>query len=572
MQVNGTDVNLDFRKDGNKISIHAPDLFDSNYNFSGGWELDPSTQSGSTIYISDRQNLTQVSIDINNASALQDLGGGEWLLNAYLINNNTANTFYMNSSDVTWLKINSTYSWYYLTNSITEINDTKITSWSTSTNVVLTTGNRGYVLADGASSFLNITNSNLSYLGSSATNKFGVTYANNSNSNVSNSYFIRNTRGINLVNSNNSIFNNNTFFGSVSGGVDLTSSNNNTFTNNLMQGEGGSGSGMVLVSSNYNNFSNNNMTTNSGSTGRGLDYGSSSSNTFLSNQISSSGANAALYSNAATVSNSNTFENNTIFTTSGGTVSITNIFNNSFKNGSIYKPDGGNSVYVLLIDDTNIFVNTNFTSYRRINFNNNLSYFNYSNNSGTTFVNTNLSASKTLRRNINNWTLTNISLEENITSGTVTSYYNITGLNPNVEYQIYNDTNIDFNLTTDSNGQLPLFFINLNTTVKSIKVLQVASEGATTYNVSGYVNDSLGASLESVSVVNGTNFTTTNATGYYNLTMGNGTYNFTYSKSGYVTGYKDITISGDDVFNQNMTLAPEATEAQFTHTIFGAWE
>ncbi len=83
---------------------------------------------------------------------------------------------------------------------------------------------------------------------------------------------------------------------------------------------------------------------------------------------------------------------------------------------------------------------------------------------------------------------------------------------------------------------------------------QTVSGGATTYNISGYVNNSSGAALESVSVVNGTNSTTTNATGYYTLTMGNGTYNFTYSKSGYVTGYKEIAISGADVSNQNVTL------------------
>ncbi len=74
------------------------------------------------------------------------------------------------------------------------------------------------------------------------------------------------------------------------------------------------------------------------------------------------------------------------------------------------------------------------------------------------------------------------------------------------------------------------------------------------YSISGYVNDTLGSAISSVSVVNGTNSTTTNATGYYNLIMSNGTYNFSYSKSRYITNYKEITINGADVTNQNVTL------------------
>ena len=74
------------------------------------------------------------------------------------------------------------------------------------------------------------------------------------------------------------------------------------------------------------------------------------------------------------------------------------------------------------------------------------------------------------------------------------------------------------------------------------------------YNVSGFVNDSIGSPIEIVSIVNGTNSTTTNATGYYTILMTNGTYNFSYSKAGYVTGYKEIIVDGADVVNQNVTL------------------
>jgi len=84
---------------------------------------------------------------------------------------------------------------------------------------------------------------------------------------------------------------------------------------------------------------------------------------------------------------------------------------------------------------------------------------------------------------------------------------------------------------------------------------QASGEGAT-YNISGYVNDTLSSPIDAVSVVNDTNSTTTNATGYYNLSaMINGTYNFSYIKTGYVTGYKEITVNGVDVMNQNVTLS-----------------
>lgn len=76
------------------------------------------------------------------------------------------------------------------------------------------------------------------------------------------------------------------------------------------------------------------------------------------------------------------------------------------------------------------------------------------------------------------------------------------------------------------------------------------------YSISGYVNDTLSVPISSVSVVNSSNSTTTNVTGYYNLTMSNGSYNFTFSKAGYTTGYKNITIDGADVTNQNVTLIP----------------
>src|SRR4030067_3385464 len=96
-----------------------------------------AVQNGNTIYIGTCKNMTQVNDSLNNISALQNLGYGEWLLNANLVINSSI--FYINSSDVSWLKINSTGdSIFYLSiiNGSTFINDSKITSWNTSSNSV----------------------------------------------------------------------------------------------------------------------------------------------------------------------------------------------------------------------------------------------------------------------------------------------------------------------------------------------------------------------------------------------------------------------------------------------------
>jgi len=102
--------------------------------------------------------------------------------------------------------------------------------------------------------------------------------------------------------------------------------------------------------------------------------------------------------------------------------------------------------------------------------------------------------------------------------------------------------------------------LEINMTFDSPTTYELAGEEALTYSISGYVNDTLGASVDAVSVVNGTNSTTTNATGYYLIpSMTNGTYNFSYSKTGYVTNYKEIIIAGADRVNQNVTLTSSAS-------------
>ncbi|KCZ70808.1 hypothetical protein ANME2D_02833 [Candidatus Methanoperedens nitroreducens] len=86
-----------------------------------------------------------------------------------------------------------------------------------------------------------------------------------------------------------------------------------------------------------------------------------------------------------------------------------------------------------------------------------------------------------------------------------------------------------------------------------------------TYSVSGYVFDNYGSGLGDVLVQNGSYQSTTIASGYYLITgLFNGTYNFSFSKSGFDTGYLEVTISGADIINANKTIYDTTPPAQVT--------
>ncbi len=76
-----------------------------------------------------------------------------------------------------------------------------------------------------------------------------------------------------------------------------------------------------------------------------------------------------------------------------------------------------------------------------------------------------------------------------------------------------------------------------------------------TYNVSGYVFDNYGSGLGGVLVQNGSSKNTTLSSGYYLITgLLNGTYNFSYSKPGFNTGYLGVTVNGADNTSANTTI------------------
>jgi hypothetical protein len=89
-----------------------------------------------------------------------------------------------------------------------------------------------------------------------------------------------------------------------------------------------------------------------------------------------------------------------------------------------------------------------------------------------------------------------------------------------------------------------------------------------TYNISGYVFDNYSSGLGGVLVKNNSKQNTTAASGYY-LIIGllNGTYNFNYSKTGFNTGYLEVTISGANNNSANITIYDTTSPAQVTGLI-----
>ncbi|VVB86951.1 CarboxypepD_reg-like domain protein [uncultured archaeon] len=88
-----------------------------------------------------------------------------------------------------------------------------------------------------------------------------------------------------------------------------------------------------------------------------------------------------------------------------------------------------------------------------------------------------------------------------------------------------------------------------------------------THNISGYVFDNYGSGLGSVLVKNESGQNTTLTSGYYLITgLLNGTYNFSYSRPGFNTGYLEVTINGADNTSANTTIYDTTPPASVSNT------
>lgn len=144
-----------------------------------------------TIYLKcGRTNIPQIHEIVGNTLLQQE--NKTWLLNSNLEILNGA-TLYINSSDVEWLKINSTKGnfHYILASGNLLINNTKISSWDSSTNYYALSNSdgpagRSYLLTSKGNGSTYIHNSEIAHLGYDYPRSFGLTFYTGANSVISN--------------------------------------------------------------------------------------------------------------------------------------------------------------------------------------------------------------------------------------------------------------------------------------------------------------------------------------------------------------------------------------------------
>ena len=186
--------------------------------------------------------LTDVNSVIHDPTILSPAPSKVWLLNSNMIVENGA-TLFLNSSDISWLKINSTAGIAYsiISKGNLIIDNIKITSWNSTANLETRLDTketpRAYLLVPrNAAGQMNITNSDLSYLGNA---KFdsdgtesgrttGVSYFSGNGSIIKNSTLAYNYRGSyashvsNIILANNTVANSYQYgYGAHSGAANL---------------------------------------------------------------------------------------------------------------------------------------------------------------------------------------------------------------------------------------------------------------------------------------------------------------------------------------------------------------
>ncbi|MEM5794554.1 MAG: right-handed parallel beta-helix repeat-containing protein, partial [Candidatus Aenigmatarchaeota archaeon] len=332
----------------------------------------------------------------------------------------------------------------------------------------------------------------------------------------SNNTFISNTANSNyhgffLSSSSNNTFTNNTASSNYDYGFYLYFSSNNTFTNNSASSNGNAG--FFLNYSSNNSFTNNiansnyygfrldssssntliNNTANSNTLGFSL-FSNSNSNSFINNsanfnyvgfylgssfhnslsQITTYNNTYGIYldsSNFTILSNITTYNNSengiTLDSSSNNSLSQITTYNNTYGiylysssnnniTGGSFHSNTNYDYYLRSAGSTNNFTQTNFTAPRKIYFYDTTSWFNYNNRTDIElWLKTRVSAATIITRKLISWEKSLMIWNDTNSSGTeITANYNITGLNPNKYYLIYNNSVLTYTLQADSSGSL----------------------------------------------------------------------------------------------------------------------
>jgi len=299
-------------------------------------------------------NLTDIFNTIEDTNILSKTGPKSWLLNASIEINNES-TFYINSTDTNWLKINSLSK---IPHNITAhgnliIDSVKITGWDLKKNSNAAidkngTISRGYILVKRGSGTTNITNSEIGYLGYNHGGSFGLTYYSGAGSQIKNNRihdlffgFYSSSPDVNRVTIDSNEFYNNAVYGidPHSGTHDLIIKNNKVHNNGKH--------GIICSTDCYNiHIESNNVFNN---TNEGIMLYKNVTNSIIQNNIVSYNRDQiALYNS----SNENFIFNNSI---TGGKVGIrinTDSSKNLVRENSIENSDYG--IYLLQGASNNI--------------------------------------------------------------------------------------------------------------------------------------------------------------------------------------------------------------------------
>ncbi len=182
---------------------------------------------------------------------------------------------------------------------------------------------------------------------------------------------------------------------------------------------------------------------------------SSSNNILINNSIYYAHTGILLYfsSNNTLINNTAKSNNRGIYLSSSSNNTLTgcSILNNTYS-GIIISSSSNNTLtgcsilnntydyYLALADTNNNFTNTNFTGPRRIYFADADSWFIYNNETtGNIWLKTNVSTPATITRKLTSWSQDLIQWNDT-TIGDETARYNVSGLIPSTNYNVYNNS------------------------------------------------------------------------------------------------------------------------------------
>ncbi len=401
-----------------------------------------------------KMDMTELDSIINNSKILNQTSPKNWFLNANILIAKGA-TLFVNSTDTDWLKINSTAGRAYsiATKGNLLIDNTKISSWNftNNSNTLLNSiaQPRGYLVVpwDGTG-HMNITNSNLSYLGyGGVKDTWGISYYAGDGSIISNNSFSFNYRGFHASDdASNIMLLNNTINNSYQHGIvaHINSSNlqvyNNAIHNNANHG--------IFCSELCKNIlmKNNSVYNN---TGNGI---------FLNRlTVGSEIENNTIYHNGGsgvTLSNSsrNIIANNTIDGNSYGVIITRSAYNNSIHHNMI-KDSHLNGIYLYENSTNNTFKNNSV----RESIGNGI-YVQGKGTSNNTFIKNNVTKGSSYGIQFFNAS-NNILLDNTIYNNSNYNYYGKSGSINTIIDTLFNNASLRF---FDDNSRFILQYTNNN--------------------------------------------------------------------------------------------------------------